>query len=170
MRGRLLIALLASLAAACRRAPEASESPALAADSLALERTRCFGVCPAYRVSLDAAGVVRFVSSNPGDSTRATDTLSPAAMTFLVAESRRAGLRTLPPEIAKDTTLCPRRATDHPSATVTLFLRDTVVRVVDYHGCRGDADGKLARLRALEARIDSVTGSARWVRPARGKG
>jgi hypothetical protein len=76
----------------------------------------------------------------------------------------------LPSEIAADSTLCRNRATDHSSVTVTVFAKDGVKRVEDYQGCFGttgrDIAPQLARLRALEAEIDSVLDSSRWVRPA----
>jgi hypothetical protein len=72
--------------------------------------------------------------------------------------------------IADDSTLCPLRATDHPTATVTIFRQDSAHTVVDYHGCYASHDldvvPQVKQLRRLEAEIDSVARSSRWMRPA----
>lgn len=66
--------------------------------------------------------------------------------------------------------LCPLRATDHPTVTVTVFRADSVSRVVDYHGCYARSDLSIAapvgELRHFEWEIDSVAQSQRWIRPA----
>jgi hypothetical protein len=151
----------------------AARTPAAAdADSLVLERTQCFGTCPAYRVSVTRAGLVSFRSRNPGDSTSATARVSITEFTQLVAEADRAGLRTLPREIRADSALCPLARTDAPTVSTSLFAGDRVTRVERYTGCARSADvpqalpPALERLRQFEDRVDSVAGSARWVRPA----
>src|ERR687888_360851 len=45
-------------------------APPGAVDSIVLERTACFGTCPAYRLRISAAGAVHFTSRNFGDSGR----------------------------------------------------------------------------------------------------
>jgi hypothetical protein len=115
--------------------------------------------------------VIAFASRNPGDSTGTrTDSISPGQVAGLVQEARRLGFFTLPPVIADDSTLCPLRATDHPTATLTIFSADSTQQVVDYHGCYSDHDRAVAsrvrQLRQLEMRMDSVAGSSRWARPA----
>lgn len=148
---------------------EATSGPA--ADSLVLERTPCFGTCPAYRLSMTRGGVVAFTSHNPGDNTgTVTDSIAPAQVAWLVEEATRIGFFALPASIADDSTLCPLRATDHPTATVTIFRADSTHQVVDYHGCYAAHDHSVTapveRLRIFETKIDSVAQSRRWVRPA----
>ena len=140
-------------------------------DSIVLERTRCYGTCPAYRLRIAASGDVAFESRNPGDSGRtATDRLTPTAVQSLVAEASTLGFDTLPDVIASDKRFCPDEATDHPTATVTLFRKAGAKRVEDYHGCFARSDHSVVniieQLRRFERMIDSTAGSARWVRPA----
>lgn len=169
LRSALLIACAAL--GACRAAPPPA-GPALpgsaAADSIVLERTRCFGTCPAYRLSLAATGRVAFVSEYPDEGRRETGRTSPDAFRRLLREAEAGGFFTLPDTIARDGALCPRFRTDSPTATVTVFAAAGAKQVVDYRGCDAPADprdaGRVAALRALEARIDSVAGSGRWVR------
>jgi hypothetical protein len=139
-------------------------------DSVVLERTRCYGTCPAYRLRLAGTGHVAFESRNPGDADRtATDSVPSASVAELLRVAEEIGFFELPDVIATDPRLCPARATDHPTASVTIYRSEGVKRVEDYHGCYAATDHSLVpvvgRLRAFEAAIDSTAGSARWVRP-----
>ncbi|MFL5383535.1 MAG: DUF6438 domain-containing protein [Longimicrobiaceae bacterium] len=164
---------LACLAAGCRVAqpsgagtqPASTEpQPAGAetqppADSIVLERTRCYGTCPAYRLSLARSGAIRFRSLNPGDSARvAADMLPPGAFTRLEKQAAELGFDALPDRIAQSR-LCGGFATDHPSAIVTLFRGARAKRVDDYLGCRPGPEA----LRSFEEAIDSTARSDRWV-------
>ena len=88
----------------------------------------------------------------------------------MLEEAERLGFYALPRMIAEDSTLCPLRATDHPTATVTISRGDSARTVVDYHGCYASHDldvaPKVEQLRRFEVEIDSVARSSRWVRPA----
>lgn len=166
----LLVGTGALAAAAGAPASAAAQATAAAADSVVLERTRCFGPCPAYRLSITRAGRVAFASRNPRDSTRAVvDGAAPGAVDALARRAEASGFFGLPPEVARDPALCPDRATDHPTVIVTVFRPGGPARVEDYHGCYLANDHAvapaLAGLRQLEAAIDSAAGSARWVRP-----
>jgi len=164
---------------ACAAAPDpepAGTRPApvtgAAVDSIVLERTRCFGTCPAYRLRLTGAGGVAFESRNPGDAGRtAADSVPPAAVAELLREAEALGFFELPDVVAEDPRLCPNRATDHPSASVAIHRAQGVKRVEDYHGCFAATDHSvvpvLARLRAFEGAIDAAARSERWIRPAR---
>jgi hypothetical protein len=141
-----------------------------AADSIVLERSSCYGTCPAYRLGLSKAGGIRFESRNPGDEGRtAADTVAAATLPSLISRARSIGFFELPREIAVDSVLCRIRATDHETVVVTIFAGDEW-RVQDYLGCFETVDGAVAppivRLRSFEAEIDSVLRSSRWVRPA----
>jgi hypothetical protein len=156
----------------CHQPPREEHSASVTGvDSIVLERTRCYGTCPAYRLRIAASGDVAFESRNPGDSGRtATDRLTPTAVQSLVAEASTLGFDTLPDVIASDKRFCPDEATDHPTATVTLFRKAGAKRVEDYHGCFARSDHSVVniieQLRRFERMIDSTAGSARWVRPA----
>ena len=160
IRGVLVVAALA----ACDPMPAPAPTTA-GAESITLERTRCFGSCPAYRLSVARDGAVRFQSLNPGDSTVAADRIAPAAFDALAREAERIGFRSLPDVIRDDDELCGPMATDLPGAKVTIQGPGGSKTVDDYHGCHGRSE-RLVQLRRFESRIDSVAGSARWVRPA----
>ena len=136
----------------------------LAADSLALERTSCFGTCPAYRLRVTRTGAVLFVSRNADDSGRTvTDSVSVQTYTLLLNQVQEAQFLDLPERIEGDHRFCSLIGTDAPTATVTIFMPGLTKRVEDYHGCFSAP----AALRDLERAIDHVLGSEGWVRPAR---
>jgi hypothetical protein len=160
---RLRLALLPlSLIAACQPIPRGVDGAGpMAVDSIVLDRSYCIvGFCPSYRLSVTHTGDVRFRPRNFGDTTRViSDTVASAGFTALMVEAARLGFWALPGSIG-DSPLCGRMENDYPIATVTVFSPTDRKEVVDYLGCRGAPRA----LRRLEARIDSVAGSHRWVR------
>lgn len=173
MRVSLLVLTL-WLAGAIRAEAQVGLPATLAAaqvDSIVLERTICYATCPAYRLRLDATGRIHFQSRNPGEEVPpATDSISPEGVVFLQREATRIGFFALPPQL-EGTDLCRDRATDHPTATVTMFTTAGAHAVRDYHGCFERVDHsvtpRVANLRTFERQIDGVTGSFRWARPNR---
>lgn len=149
-----------------------SEALQTATDSIVLERTLCYGTCPAYRLSLTRHGLVSFESRNPGDTARrGRDTVSAGTLALLAAIADSLGFEALPDTVANSGALCPDKATDHPTATVTIFRGAQSKHVVDYRGCFAASDHTtvpvVGRLRLFEASIDSLAGARRWVQPAR---
>jgi len=140
-----------------------AQDPLQAADSVVLERTLCFGMCPAYRLSVSRSGVVHFASRNPRDeSRRAADTIPALQFEWILTRALVTDFLSLPDRIADDKHFCPGPATDHPTAIVTVFMPNRVKRVEDYHGCYWAPVG----LRQLEDYIDEITKAGRWIRPA----
>lgn len=141
------------------------------ADSIVLERSRCFGACPAYRLTLRADRRISFTPVGRSALTPAEDSsLTRAQFAWLVDAAARSGFFALPPVIAGSRELCPLRATDHPTVTVTIFRPDSAVSVVDYHGCYTDtnlgAAPAVRTLRHFENQIDSIARTKRWLTPA----
>src|SRR5215211_7798103 len=96
-----LTALL--VVAACARSSGADRAEPAPADSIVLERQPCFGLCPVYRVSIAASGVVRFASrDSSGKRYVEGDTIAPAEFTRLLGGAERAGLDSLPERISDD--------------------------------------------------------------------
>jgi hypothetical protein len=176
MRARLLpaaVVLVASCSTASAPVSTPSDASAQAqADSIVLERTRCFGTCPAYRLRIGRDGAVRFESRNPNEPAVHTDTIDAGAFQWLLAEAARIGFYDLPDDIDQDDELCPGRATDHPTHITTIYA-DPVKRVDHYTGCLvmhpdwPRPSEALAPLTRFESAIDSVAGASRWIRPYR---
>jgi hypothetical protein len=138
-------------------------------DSIALERTACFGRCPVYRLLIAGTGAVHFESGSPSDAsdTTFTDSIPPSAAGALLALARAIDFFDLPDEITPaNPDACSLAATDHPSAIVTISMGDTVKRVNHYHGCHTELNGVYGdaypRLTAFEAAIDSAARIERW--------
>src|SRR5712671_6957629 len=71
MERYLLAALLLLACAVPSGKTDARQSTAgSVADSIVLERSACYGTCPAYRLRLSNTGEIRFESRNPGDEGR----------------------------------------------------------------------------------------------------
>jgi len=157
----LLLALGDWRSAAAGQQPSAS--PPL--DSITLERSPCFGACPAYRLRLSRGGTVVFVSRY-GETIR--DSIPPSALIWLRDEATRRELFTLPKIIVRDRALCPSMASDSPTVTVTLYWATRWHRIIDYLGCvTGNSPSTPLRLHVLrhfEAAIDSVARTARALR------
>lgn len=157
--------------AACSPAakPDTSQAQTSSIDSLVLERTVCFGLCPAYRLRISSAEQIRFESRNRGDSaTIVIDTAPRGTLASLVARARAIGFYELPSDIRKDPALCANWATDMPTVTTTIFSGSTTKQVSHYHGCvtvDHEVPPPLKNLRAFEDQIDSTLHSSRWVRP-----
>jgi hypothetical protein len=140
------------------------------ADSIVLERTVCFGTCPAYRLRIAANGSVLFEPRIPSGQAQ-SDSISASAFGRLLSALERGNFFSLPANIQNDPALCALQATDHPSVVISVYRGPEVKQVQDYTGCHaGPADNasgvRLETLRKLDEVIDSTAGSARWVRPA----
>ena len=135
----------------------------LSSDSIALERTGCFGACGAYRLVITKSGSVRFASRTPGDTGRTeTRQIHPARFESLMYSAISTHFMVLPSEIKKGEARCGPSATDFPSATVTLYAGRETKSVEDYLGCHWAPSA----LREFEREIDQVAKSDEWVREA----
>lgn len=115
-----------------------------------LERTPCFGMCPAYSVTLDADGTVTYVGrSNVRVAGQQTWKISPASVDALASEMEKAGYFKL-----KDRYTAP--ITDQPTTRTSLRFRRHHKEITDYYG-GPDV------LKTLERRIDEVAGVKRFV-------
>jgi len=142
-------------------------------DSVVLQRTRCLGTCPAYRIGVRGDGFVSFVSHNRSDFGRVeSHTRGPEIMRRIQGQLDRAQFQTLPEITMGRAPYCRVAATDAPSISVSVF-RATDVRSRSYYtGCLGEsaqdtsAQLLIRRLRALGDSIDAIAAGKGWIRPA----
>jgi hypothetical protein len=117
---------------------------------ITMERTRCFGTCPAYRLTINGRGEVVYEGR---DFVKVSGTqrarIDPALVASLVQEAERIGFFELKDEYTA-------RVTDLPTTFVEIRLGDRHKRIRDYYGAP-------ASLRDLEKRIDEVAGAAKWI-------
>ena len=125
-----------------------------------LERTTCFGECPAYSVTIDAKGNVRYL----GDQCVRVkgpqiDRIPVASVAALAERAARMDFFALKPAYTTirladgfETTI-----TDLPTTVVTITRDGQSKQVTDYVGAPPD-------LKVLEDKIDEAAGTMRWVR------
>ncbi len=166
----LLAAVGAPAAAASYGRPVHPPQPRSAPDSIVLERTLCYGTCPAYQLTLRRNGDLRFRSRNPGESLDTTVHIAPAVLDSLFTRAVQARFFSLPDSIVRGSPLCPDFATDHPALTLT-FHGQRTKRVFYYTGCYLRSDhttaAPLESLARLARAVDSASGAHRWIHPAR---
>lgn len=135
--------------------------PVLRADSkiaITLERSGCYGTCPAYTVTVNNGQVVfdgrRFVIASGKHVQKAeTGAVQRLARKFIVAdfysmdESYRAAV------------------TDNPTYVLSIDIDGQKKRVVDYVG---EWEGMPAVVKELEDAVDAFAGSERWIGGADG--
>ena len=146
-------------------APAADLAPV--ADStvvVALHRAACFGNCPTYELTITRGGAVT-IEGRGQMAARAPwrTTLGRAAVDELLRTVEESGFFALRDRYAPGEPGCDRAATDHPWSTVRVSAGGRTKTIEHYHGCL-DAP---AVLTTLEARIDEVAGTRRWLPPER---
>src|SRR4051812_30568205 len=102
MRSSWLLLSLA-LTSACAPHPSAGQSTVIRLDSVVLERTPCYGRCPAYRLAILRDGRLTFRSANPSETPfEATDSVAPSILDAIAQDAERISFRTLPDTIERD--------------------------------------------------------------------
>ena len=137
-------------------------------DSIVLERTLCFGSCPAYRLRVSRNGEVLFQNRNPGSTNTAMDTVDARVPDSLYARAVASGFFSLPDTIQKSRELCPMPATDHPTIRIKIYGQRPK-HVEYYTGCYVAPTGAsgiahpLIAMRDFAAHIDTLAQSQRWI-------
>lgn len=151
---RSLLTVLAVGLFGCQATPAVKKSEAASAPQviLSLQRTACFGACPAYLVEVLSDGTMRFKGERHVRVTEAVEVkLEPAVVEKLQSRFERTDFAHWP-DFDQPTTM------DLP--TVVLRWRDHVVR----HAL-GDEKAPL-ELTKLEDEVDALLGTERWVKGA----
>ena len=150
--------VLISSLLACHSASAPSTAPNAAGDRITLERTKCFGTCVAYALTIDAGGAIAFDRTDSG-ATHQTAAAEPSSVRRLLASIDSAGFFDLS-SYAESSAVC-RKAymTDLPSARVTVVYRARSHTVEHYLGCRAVPPA----LWKIEVMIDSIGQSSRFL-------
>ena len=129
---------------------------------ITLERTVCYGFCPAYKVSIFGDGSVLYEGKEfVKKKGKAEGLITKDQLQQLVREFEKLDYVNLDDEYSEGHN-CPESWTDNPSAITSLNQNGKVKRVVHYYGCRGLTI--LDQLTALENKIDEVVNSKRWIK------
>ncbi len=148
----ILAAFGAMIMSAC--APVSAEPSKTELVEITLTRTVCFGYCPAYTVTINGAGEVRYEGRAFVNVVgEARGRVSPDEVARLVARFDEIGFDRLRDRYEAE-------VTDLPTYTVSIRRGDRVKTVVDYGGA---AVGLPQAVRALQDEIDRVADTAQWV-------
>jgi Domain of unknown function (DUF6438) len=122
-----------------------------------MERTHCYGSCPAYTLTIHGDGRVEYVSKeNKEDAPPKQGTIAPSVVKKLVAEFANAKFLSLPDYLLEKCTC--RQCTDLPSAITEINVQGTTHRVRHDYGC-GCAPKILFE---LESAIDKAANAEQW--------
>lgn len=138
-----------------------SLSLAFAAPVITLERTTCFGTCPAYKLTIFDDGKVVFEGKEfVKQKGKAEGQITKAQLDELVREFNKINYMKLKDDYNSENR-CPEFWTDYPAAITSLNQNGQVKRISHYHGCRGLT--VLDQLTTLENKIDEVANTKRWI-------
>ena len=163
----ILLSLVVLTLAAC--SGDGDSAPTSRADEnvLILEREACFGTCPAYRVEVTAAGLVRWTGRSDVAVAGIDSAWIARDSVSALWEEFGAVRAAFPARYLPDWITCFRRATDNPTLTIigrqNAEAADTLTH---YFGCRS---WEPQRFIAYEDRIDRALGTERWIGRARGE-
>ena len=117
---------------------------------ITMQRTVCFGTCPAYTVTITGDGRVEYEGKQFVRVTgRATTTIPSADVAALVEAFEKAGYFNLNDRYTAN-------ITDQPTTTTSIRIGERFKQVIDYYGAP-------QVLKDLERQIDKVARTAQWV-------
>jgi len=123
---------------------------------ITIERTTCFGACPAYSLEITGDGTVTYQGRQfVRVIGKETAKISPEAVEQLVTAFERIHYFDLQ-------NVYTAHITDVPTTTTSIRIGERFKKVVDHYGGPDE-------LQKLEDRIDEVAGSDRWIKPSGGK-
>lgn len=130
-----------------------------------LERTKCYGTCPAYVLTIHGDGRVEYVDKEKdGAKDPKKGTVDRSAVKALFSEFTRTKFLSLPDYLLEKCTC--RQCTDLPSAITEIVVRGERHRVRHDYGC-GCAPKELFE---LESAIDKAANVKQWTGDTSQKG
>lgn len=128
-----------------------------------LERTRCYGFCPSYVLTISASGKVAYEGrASVKVIGSAESSISQEKLRELIRAFENVGYFKLQDKYETPEDGCKDWVTDGPTAISSLTANGRTKSVRHYSGCRGIA--VLAELQKLEQEIDDAANVAQWIR------
>lgn len=141
--------------------------------TVTLERTMCFGWCPAYTLTIKADGTVKFTpdgafahrGDGPMPSLPLTGKITAGQLKMLLSEVTNINFFSLQGNYGRAgkserSSKCPEYWTDSPSAIITIVAKGKRKTVSHYLGCRGTK--LLSDLVQFEDGIDKIADTKQW--------
>lgn len=130
-------------------------------DELTLERTRCYGTCPIYKVRVSGEGQVKYEGIGYVKIIgSATAQLSREQLARVVEAINAVKYFELRDSYASKEDGCASVVTDHPSVITSIAIGGRKKTIRHYYGCAGAATRALTQ---FESNLDEIIGTARWV-------
>ncbi|MDE2307747.1 MAG: hypothetical protein KGJ97_05580 [Xanthomonadaceae bacterium] len=145
---------------------------AASATVVSMERTTCFGMCPAYSVTLAADGHVTFDGiAHVQTMGPAAAQASPAQLEAVRAAIAQADLRSLGDHYTTHADGCSPLMMDMNGVKITISDAHGSKTVDFYYGCRGAIANQVRpRIDTLASSIDRQLDTARWIGKPSGPG
>jgi len=150
--------------------------------SLRMERTMCYGTCPAYVLTVEPDGIILFEGKNYTKTIgKAESLLSKEKLSQLVVEIEKVNFFSFKDSYTEDSGNCPTTATDNPSVTISVKLNDKEKTIKHYLGCselyepakHNSSNMRVQKswsehifpqeLYLLENKIDEIVGTKQWI-------
>lgn len=134
--------------------PARAENIRPAFDEITLERTRCMGSCPIYKIVVSGNGQVTYTGENFVKKVgTATATLSSQQVSELNQALVEADYFTIPDRVS-----CGEYATDRPGVITSVTIKGTTHKIPRDTGC-GDWSSKI---QTFEASVENIVNIAQW--------
>jgi hypothetical protein len=127
--------------------------------TIRLERTACYGTCPAYTVTIHGDGRVEYSGQRNVKEKAARDgQIEMRSIAELLSQFRRAKFLSISKDYSEEKCTC-GQCTDMPTAIIELKVSGITHRVKHYHGCTCAPKS----LFGLESAIDEAANSDQWI-------
>lgn len=133
---------------------------------ISLERTQCYGECPAYELSIRADGSVVFIGKRfvpkPG---KVESRISADQVRQLISLFEEINYFSMKDDYGfpmyRSSENCPQWWTDASWAYISLTIKGKTKRIQHYQGCEGTED--VEKLSRLENGIDEIVNTKQWL-------
>lgn len=150
--------------------------------SLQMERTTCYGTCPAYVLTIESDGRVLFEGKNYTKNIgKAESFLSKEKLSQLVVEIENVNFFSFKDSYTEESGNCPSSATDSPTVTISAKINGNEKTIKHYLGClekyepikNNSSNVRVEKswselifpqeLYKFENKIDEIVGTKQWI-------
>jgi Domain of unknown function (DUF6438) len=160
----LLVAMSACSSLSSTPSPEPQDIPP---DTIiTLERTVCFGTCPAYKLTISADGAVVFTGEEyVREKGIVHGNISKDQLKQLISEFTKTQYFSLRDSYISKEDGCPELWTDSPTVTTSIRINGQYKSIVHYLGCQENNGESVfpKELKDLEDKIDEIIGTRNWI-------
>ncbi|MBF0122889.1 MAG: hypothetical protein HQL21_05735 [Candidatus Omnitrophica bacterium] len=157
MNKKMLIVLLGFLVVGSLSFAEQRRMVVPANSKIILERSRCFGLCPAYKLTIYADGKIEFIGDKFVNAKGPhAKTIPQKNVEFMFTEVYNANFFGL------DGRYDCFEGVDNPTVKIAVTKGERTKEIVHYHGCESADQQELAALTILEDKIDELAEIADW--------